>query len=186
MKPWPRKWIALVFLLVLVQTAWADFILARFVDSVQSRGMLLYFAAWVILLSIPLLNRYFRVVALYTLLFLLARGFSRITDEQDPLRTVYSMLPGVTLGIKIVMPLLGLALTFKFVEWVLRNLGLLSKAVTKEEIAETVNHCLQTSKSVDELRQRLARLGVGRKEVEEWAGKYEARLGAQREREENI
>ncbi len=186
MKPWPRKWIVLVFLLVLVQTAWADFILTRFVDSVQSRGMLLYFAAWVLLLTIPLLNRYFRVVALYTLLFLLARGFSRITDEQDPLRTVYSMLPGITLGVKIALPLLALALMFKFFEWILRNLGVFSRTVTEEEKSEAFGQCLKTGKSADELRQRLVHLGVGRKEAEEWAKKYEARLGARREREENI
>lgn len=176
----------LVFLLLVAQTVWADFMLTRFIDNVQSRGMMLYFTAWVVLLSIPLLNRYLRVVAIYTIMFLLARGFSRITDEQDPVRVAFSILPGISLGIKIGMPLLAVALALKAVEWILRSLGLFSKEMTTEEIREAMNKCLTDGKPLAEFQAQLDKAGVPPAKIKEWLHQYEKRLQARNGFEETI
>src|SRR3989338_6890415 len=186
MRLWPLKWMTLVFVLAVAQTVWADFLLSRFVDNLQSRGMILYYAAWVVLLAIPLLNRYLRVVAVYILLFLLARGFSRITDEQDPIRTLYSVLPGLSMGLKIVAPLVVVALLVKALEWVLHSMNLFSKRVTPEEVTDAFNDCLKARKPPAEFRKRLEAMNLKPEETRAWLRKYEERLAAGNGLEETI
>ncbi len=186
MRLWPRKWMALVFVLVIAQTAWADFLLSRFVENIQSRGMLLYYTALVVLLAVPLLNRYLRVVAVYTLLFPLARGFSRITDEQDPIRTLYSALPGVVVGFKLVAPLVVVALLVNALEWVLHSMNLFSKRVTPEEVTDSFNDCLKVRKPPAEFRKRLEAMNLKAEETQAWLRKYEERLAAGNGFEETI
>src|SRR3989338_6963568 len=186
MKRWSLMGLVLLLALLIGQTAWADLVFAKYFGSGKSRGMVLYFGAWVVLLVIPVLNRYLRVAAFYSLIFLLSRGFSRITDEQDPLRMVSSVESGLSLGLKIALPLLGLALIFKGAERGLRGLGFLSKKATEEEIAEALNASLKQGEDLEAFGERLAALGVKKSASQPWLEKYKARTAARAEIAESL
>ncbi len=186
MRPKLLGWVVFVFLLLVAQTVWADFVLLKFADNIQSRGMMLYFASWVILLAIPLLNRHIRVVVVYIFLFLLSRGFARITDEQDPIRALYSVLPGITLGLKLVWPLLAIAAIIKGIEWVLCSLGVFSKALTLEEMQEALNAAVKEGKSAEEFAAKLKKTGANPQAIKEGLRRYEKRRQAGNGFEETI
>ena len=71
-----------------------------FYGAGASRGMTLYFAALVILSVILLLNRNFRTFVSLFVFYMFTRGLIRVV-EQDPIRALRSIMPGLNTGIKM-------------------------------------------------------------------------------------
>ncbi|MFH1225429.1 MAG: hypothetical protein V1676_06530 [Candidatus Diapherotrites archaeon] len=153
------------FLLMLMPSAFsrAGFE-SLFEAQIASRGMLLYFAAFVVLLAIPFMNRYLAIVAIYFIAFALSRGLMRITDEQDTVRTVYSIGAGFELGLKVALPLLAAAALWLGIILLLKRLKFVS-ATSGEEIIERINRERRKGKSLDAIKGELIGEGVSAEEI---------------------
>lgn len=135
-----------------------------FEAQIASRGMLLYFAAFVVLLAIPFMNRYLAIVAVYFIAFALSRGMMRITDEQDTVRTVYSIGAGFELGLKIALPLLAVAALWLGIILLLKRLRFVS-GTSEAEIIERINRERRRGKSLEAIKGELTNEGVSAEEI---------------------
>lgn len=135
-----------------------------FEAQIASRGMLLYFAAFVVLLSIPFMNRYLAIVAVYFVAFALSRGLMRITDEQDTIRTVYSIGAGFELGLKIALPLLAVAALWLGIILLLKRLRF-ATGISGEEIAERINRERRKGKNLEAIKGELIGEGVSAEDM---------------------
>ena len=165
----------MLLLVLLAHVVFAEFRVLKFEDSLQSRGMMLYYTGWVVLLAMPLLNRYLKIVALYPLSFLLARGFMRITDEQDPVRAVYSMLPGIDVGIKVALPLVTVALVWKAFSLAFRHGGWSRGGPSEEEEREFLALATRREWGEKELRDHVLAGGFSEGDAERVIARFRER-----------
>jgi len=72
-----------------------------------SRGMMLFWAALVVLATLPFLGKNLRTLAFLGAVPLLARGIMRLVSELDAARVITSAPPGLLIGVQLAVVLLA-------------------------------------------------------------------------------
>jgi len=133
--------------------------------QVPSRGMALFFTAFIVLLAIPLLNKQLKTLSFYIIIFALARGLMRITDEQDPVRIFYSASTGLKLGLYALIPLVGITAVIILALLVMKKVKAIP-SLSVEEIIEFLNEGKRKGKTLEEMRGELNARGVKDAQIE--------------------
>jgi len=133
-----------------------------FVNQQLSRGMTFYFIAVVLLLAIPFMNKYFKTLSFFLIVLFLSRGLMRISDEQDPLRVIFSIEPGLKLGLIMAVPLVIISLLALLLLKVVGKAGVI---LPENEIADYMKKNLKKGKTLEQIRNDLIEEGYSKEEI---------------------
>ena len=135
-----------------------------FQEPLLSRGMMMYFIAFPLLLAMPYLNKTLKTFVIYILLFSLSRGIMRVTDEQDPIKVIASMPQGIVLGVLIVVPFVLAMLAWNFLKSYSGKASL-SVELSDLEIKDYLNLAQRKGFDAGQLRNELQKEGIPEKEI---------------------
>ena len=133
-----------------------------FANQQLSRGMTFYFIAVVLLLAIPFMNKYFKTLSFFLIVLFLSRGLMRISDEQDPLRVIYSIESGLKLGLLIAVPLVIISLLALLLFKIVGRAGVI---LPDNELVDQMKKDLKEGKTLEQIRIDLIDEGYQKEEI---------------------